>query len=85
MRTTVMHYNNGKDYDLIDVINDYKLNFNRGNIVKYVCRADKKGNEIQDLEKALDYLQREIEIIRSKRDEAIEDFKNGVTINYKTK
>jgi hypothetical protein len=85
MRTTVMHYNNGKDYDLIDVINDYKLNFNRGNIIKYICRADKKGNEIQDLEKALDYLQREIEIIRNQRDVAIEDFKNGVTINYKTK
>ena len=85
MRTTVMHYNNGKDYDLIDVIKDYKLNFNRGNIIKYICRADKKGNEIQDLEKALDYLQREIEIIRNQRDVAIEDFKNGVTINYKTK
>lgn len=85
MRTTVMHYNNGKDYDLIDVINDYKLNFNRGNILKYICRADKKGTEIQDLEKALDYLQREIEIIRNQRDIAIEDYKNGVTINYKTK
>lgn len=54
------HYTSGGDYDLIDVIHDYDLNFNRGNIVKYVCRAKRKGSEIEDLKKALDYLQREI-------------------------
>lgn len=85
MRASQMHYENGKGYDLIDVINDYNLNFNRGNIIKYICRADKKGTEIQDLEKALDYLQREIEIMREKRDIAIEEYKNGVTIKYETK
>jgi len=64
-RSTQIHYDNGKDYDLIDVIADYGLNFNRGNIIKYVCRAGKKGSEIQDLEKAMDYLKREMEYIRS--------------------
>jgi hypothetical protein len=67
MRATQLHYENGKGYDLIDVISDYELNFNRGNIIKYVCRAGKKDDEIKDLEKALDYLNREIEILRSQR------------------
>ena len=54
------HYENVKDYDLIDVIKDYDLSFNLGNVIKYVCRAGKKENEIKDLEKAVDYLEREI-------------------------
>lgn len=60
MRATQLHYENGKDYDIIDVCKDYALNFNRGNILKYVARAGKKQDELQDLRKALDYLQREI-------------------------
>jgi hypothetical protein len=38
------------------------LSFNRGNVVKYVCRAGRKGgeDELQDLKKAEFYLQREI-------------------------
>ena len=58
------HYQNGKIYDLIDVIQDYKLNFNRGNVLKYVCRAGKKENEVEDLEKAIDYLQRELKYVK---------------------
>lgn len=65
MKSSQKHYDNGKDYDLIDVISDYNLNFNRGNIIKYVARAGKKDNELQDLRKALDYLQREIQTIES--------------------
>ena len=61
MRATQLHYENNKDYDVIDFIKDYNLNFNRGNVVKYLARAGKKDNELQDLRKALDYLQREIE------------------------
>lgn len=56
------HYSSNKDYDLIDVIGDYKLNFNRGNIIKYIFRAGKKSDELDDLKKAKDYLEREIEI-----------------------
>lgn len=58
------HYQNGKIYDLIDVIEDFKLNFNRGNVLKYVCRAGKKENEVEDLEKAIDYLQRELKYVK---------------------
>jgi hypothetical protein len=47
--------------EVIDVIENYKLNYRLGNVVKYVLRADLKGNRLQDLKKALWYLQREIE------------------------
>ena len=36
MRATQPHYDIGKDYDVIDVINDFNLNFTRGNILKYI-------------------------------------------------
>lgn len=72
-----MHYDNGKDYDLIDVISDYNLNFNRGNIIKYVARAGKKDNELQDLRKAMDYLQREIEILSKVQEKVIYEWKEN--------
>ncbi len=64
MKATQPHYDNGKDYDLIDVINDYKLSFTLGNVCKYIFRAKRKNNELQDLLKAKDYLEREIQFIR---------------------
>jgi hypothetical protein len=77
MRSSQIHYDNGKDYDLIDVISDYNLNFNRGNIIKYVARAGKKENELQDLRKALDYLQREIEILSKDQEKVVYEFKHN--------
>lgn len=77
MRSSQIHYDNGKDYDLIDVISDYNLNFNRGNIIKYVARAGKKENELQDLRKALDYLQREIETLAKVQEKVIYEFKES--------
>ena len=53
------HYNMGK-YEVIDVIEDFGLNFNLGNVIKYIARAEHKGNRQQDLEKALFYLEREL-------------------------
>jgi hypothetical protein len=50
--------------DVIDIAKLYDLNFNKGNAVKYLCRAGKKDNEIKDLEKALDYINREIEYLK---------------------
>ena len=46
--------------EAIDIIEAFKLNFHLGNVVKYITRADRKGNSIEDLEKAKWYLQREI-------------------------
>lgn len=53
------HYNNGK-IEVIDFIEDQNLGFHLGNVIKYICRAKHKGNEAQDLDKALWYLQRYI-------------------------
>jgi len=66
MKATQLHYDSGKDYDIIDFIRDYNLNFCRGNIIKYVARAGKKQDELLDLIKAQDYLNREIELLRNK-------------------
>lgn len=54
--------------DVIDICKLYSLNFNKGNIVKYICRAGKKENtpELVDLKKALDYIQREIKHLENK-------------------
>lgn len=37
------------------------MGFNLGNAVKYIWRADEKGNAIEDLKKARWYVEREIE------------------------
>lgn len=36
------------------------FNFNRGNAIKYIWRAGNKNNEIEDLKKAIQYLEFEI-------------------------
>lgn len=43
------------------------FNFNLGNVIKYVWRAGLKNeNPLQDLEKAAEYIQREIDRVKSK-------------------
>ena len=54
------HYQ-GKKMEVIDIIEDYELGFHLGNAIKYILRADKKGNTKQDLKKAIWYIQREID------------------------
>lgn len=51
------HYNMGK-IEVIDVIEDWDLNFHEGNAVKYIGRAKHKGNYEKDIRKAIWYLQR---------------------------
>jgi hypothetical protein len=53
------HYQ-GKKFEVIDIINDYSLNFEMGNAIKYILRADKKGNKKQDIQKAIWYLNHEL-------------------------
>ena len=53
------HYDLGK-FQVIDVIESAGLGYHLGNVIKYVLRAGKKGNLIQDLEKAQWYLERAI-------------------------
>ena len=58
------HYNTGK-IEVIDAIEDWKLNFSRGNAVKYIARAGHKGDEIEDLKKAAWYIEREIKRLKA--------------------
>lgn len=53
------HYKVG-GIETIDFIEAKKLGYHLGNAVKYITRADHKGNRLQDLEKARWYLDREI-------------------------
>lgn len=53
------HYTVG-GIETIDFIEAKKLGYNLGNAVKYIARADYKGNKLEDLQKALFYLHREI-------------------------
>lgn len=58
------HYNKGK-FEVIEVIEDWDLNFHLGNTIKYIARAKHKGRELEDLEKAMWYLNREIERVKA--------------------
>lgn len=53
------HYTAGK-FEVIDVLEDWELGFHLGNTVKYIARAGKKGDALEDLKKARWYLDREI-------------------------
>jgi len=61
------HYNQGS-IEVIDAIEDWKLNFHLGNAVKYIARAGKKdpAKKIEDLKKALWYVERQIKYEESK-------------------
>lgn len=63
------HYNQGK-IEVIEFIEDKKLNYHRGNAIKYISRAGikNKSKEIEDLRKAIWYLQREIEQLIAKNE-----------------
>ena len=58
------HYTQG--IECMDYIESHKLNYARGNIIKYVTRAGLKNEskEVEDLEKARWYLDREIEPVK---------------------
>ena len=62
------HYTQGK-IECIDFITDKKMNFCRGNAVKYIVRAGlkDKSKEVEDLEKAIFYLRREIKDLHEAR------------------
>ena len=54
------HYNQG-NIEVIDAIEDWGLDFNAGNVVKYVARHQHKAEPLEDLKKARWYLDRIIE------------------------
>lgn len=60
------HYCYGK-YEPKDIIRDWGLNFNLGNVIKYVARAGHKNDILEDLLKAKQYLEFEIEALEKER------------------
>ena len=46
--------------DVWDFVREQNLNFHLGNAIKYICRAGYKDSKIQDLEKAIHYLENEL-------------------------
>lgn len=62
------HYTDGR-IEVIDFIEDKKLNYHRGNAVKYICRAGKKDpeKEVEDLQKAAWYINREIQRLEAQK------------------
>lgn len=60
------HYNHGK-IEVLEFLEDQDLTLHRSAAVKYICRAGRKDptTEIQDLQKAIWYLNRDIELVRS--------------------
>ena len=59
------HYGGDNTYEAIKVIEAWELDFSLGNTVKYISRAGKKdkAKEIEDLKKALWYLDRKIKTL----------------------
>jgi hypothetical protein len=53
------HYKAG-GIETIDFIEAKSLNYNLGNVVKYVSRSDYKGKKLEDLKKAQWYLNRAV-------------------------
>lgn len=60
------HYKLG-GIETIDFIEAKKLNYHLGNVVKYITRADLKGERLENLKKAKWYLDREIESSQTTR------------------
>jgi hypothetical protein len=54
------HYKRGK-IEVWDFIRDQDLNYHLGNAIKYICRAGHKDSKVDDLKKAIHYLQNELE------------------------
>ena len=66
------HYCKGRKYEPRKVIYDWGLDFNLGSAVKYISRAGRKGDKLEDLKKAVQFLQFEIEELEQKGIERIE-------------
>jgi len=61
------HYHAESGLEVIDIIEAWSLNFNRGNALKYIARAGHKdpAREAEDLRKALWYIERELKRLES--------------------
>lgn len=60
---TPSHYIDGRKYEPRLVIQDWGLCWELGNALKYIARAGRKGDEAEDLRKAIEYLKYRLEAI----------------------
>ena len=60
------HYK-GNNFEVIDIIHDYGLGFDLGNAVKYILRAGKKDDAVQDFKKAIWYIEHHIKVIQDEK------------------
>ena len=61
------HYCEGRKYEPIKVIDDWGLDFCLGNALKYISRAGRKNDELEDLKKARFYLDYIIKYLEAKK------------------
>lgn len=63
------HYCEGRKYEPLKVISDWELNYRLGSALKYISRAGRKdpSRTVEDLKKAIFYLDREIEALEGTR------------------
>jgi len=54
------HYTRGS-IEVWDFIRDQELNYHLGNAIKYICRAGYKDSKVEDLKKAIHYLENELQ------------------------
>jgi len=70
------HYAKGRRFEPKDVIADWELGFNLGNAVKYISRCGRKGDPVEDLQKAKEFIDFEISEYKKSRDK--KEFENFV-------
>lgn len=72
------HYTEGRKYEPRKVVADWGLSFNLGNAVKYLALAGRKGDKIEDLRKAIQYIEFEIDecLKHSEYEELLNSFKS---------
>lgn len=74
------YYNRGS-IEVWDFIRDQGLNYHLGNAIKYVCRAGHKDDAIQDLNKAIHYLENEREFLRKRSNGVSEEIRAAKRID----
>jgi hypothetical protein len=65
------HYAEGRKFEPKDVIRDWGLNFNLGSAVKYIARAGRKADIVEDLKKAQEFIQFEIDAIEAESSKVV--------------
>lgn len=71
------HYNHIEGVECIDVVE--QMTFNLGNACKYIWRCGHKGNKIEDLQKAIWYINREIARTQRLEKPTIENYPGTVS------